>query len=478
MLVNPVTVVEGQASNFRFRSDLPMPADTTIGYVIGGSATAGDDYVDTLTGSLVFPEGQTGVNLPVQTLVDDVIEADEDIVISIGGGVDVGPQGRYQRGALSEARLVIANPAGEAASVSVRTDQVTIDEGAAARFVFEASQVRSEATTLTFNLSGTANEGSDYGVVERELELPAGASSVTLTIPTILDRRVEGDETLSVTVVATAAYRAAGSAATITIDSNDVPELTITGGGTIGEGDAATFVIEADQPPTVDTSVNYSLSGSAQPGQDYRALTGTAILPAGETVIEVTVETIDDDVVFRPTDMIVADWPAQVGTVSVDAGEFILLGSEVLTLTEPDFTITLQLSPTDRSNLAVGLEATVELQASSQPAVQGVITELEDAATIDQAGNETYEGVIETAEPLDAVDGAFVNIDVVLERRVDAITVPVASVLQDGQGNDVVRIVLEDGRTRQVVVETGLSEGAFVEIRSGLTGDELVLVET
>ena len=58
------------------------------------------------------------------------------------------------------------------------------------------------------------------------------------------------------------------------------------------------------------------------------------------------------------------------------------------------------------------------------------------------------------------------------------ITVPVAAVLQDGQGNDVVRVVLSDGTTTQVRVEVGLSEGAFVEITEGLTGSELVLVET
>ena len=65
-----------------------------------------------------------------------------------------------------------------------------------------------------------------------------------------------------------------------------------------------------------------------------------------------------------------------------------------------------------------------------------------------------------------------------LEEKVDVITVPVAAVLQDGQGNDVVRVVLVDGTTTQVQIKTGLSEGAFVEVTEGLNGDELVLVET
>ena len=54
------------------------------------------------------------------------------------------------------------------------------------------------------------------------------------------------------------------------------------------------------------------------------------------------------------------------------------------------------------------------------------------------------------------MDGANVNVDVAREEKIDVITVPVAAVLQDGQGNDVVRVVLTDGTTRQVQVKVGL----------------------
>ena len=60
-----------------------------------------------------------------------------------------------------------------------------------------------------------------------------------------------------------------------------------------------------------------------------------------------------------------------------------------------------------------------------------------------------HEGVIQTFEDLDAVDEMNVNVDVTREEKVDVITVPVVIVLQDGQGNDVVRVVLTDGTTRQ-----------------------------
>ena len=63
---------------------------------------------------------------------------------------------------------------------------------------------------------------------------------------------------------------------------------------------------------------------------------------AGESQVTVQIETIDDDVVFLPGDMVVASAACTDRTVSVDDGEFILLGQQVLIPTEPDFTITFK----------------------------------------------------------------------------------------------------------------------------------------
>ena len=44
--VNPQTVVEGNSATFTFTSDIVMPTDTVIDYIVTGSATAEDDYDD------------------------------------------------------------------------------------------------------------------------------------------------------------------------------------------------------------------------------------------------------------------------------------------------------------------------------------------------------------------------------------------------------------------------------------------------
>ena len=479
---NPLTVVEGTSATFTFTSDIEMPTDTVIDYVVAGSATAEDDYDDgPLDGSFIFPQGTQSFDLVIETLTDDEIESEEEIIIEVGDGFGIGENLPYVPGALREARLAITSPPGDFQTIHVSATTVRVNEGSSVSFEFETDLISNEDTTITFTTGGTARSGSDYFPEDLEIDLPANAETVTVTFETKDDTTVENDETISITVTPNAneTYAVGNpSSASTTIESNDLPELVIEGGGSISEGSSGEFVIRADQPVVEDTSINYALSGSATPGRDFNELSGTVVMPAGQSEVRVTIETIDDDVIFLPGDMVVASWPARIGTVSVDDGEFILLGQEVLTLTEPDFTITLTLNPTDRGNLEVGMAVEVEIQASDEEAVPGVILELDETATVTGDGSERYEGVIETFDVLDAVDGASVNVDVTREEKVDVITVPVAAVLQDGQGNDVVRVVLVDGSTTQVQIETGLSEGAYVEVTEGLTGDELVLVET
>ncbi len=489
--VTPREVEEGATAVFTFTSDVPMPTATIVDYQVGGSATGGTDADDGdfrnqgLDGTFVFPAGASSVEIPVETFEDDEIETNETLTLTVGTALVQNETENYRIGPLKEATLVITSPDDEVPGVSVSADQPSTDEGGTLSFTFEADRTSNEDLTIWFRLGGSARNGADYSEIDEfQIDLPAGADEVTLDITTIDDDLVENDETVVVEVNTSrrrAQYVGTGqqtASAIIEADDNDLPELRIEGGGLIGEGEVAAFTIHADQAVVKDTSINYNVSGSATPGRDYQELSGTVVMKAGQRTVNVGVRTIDDDVIFRPGDMIVADWPARIGTVSVDEGEFILQGQEVLTLTEPDFTITLLLSPTDRGNLEEGMAVEVELQASDQDAVPGFITDLDDNATIDAGGGETYEGVVETQAPLAAVDGAGVNVDVIREERLDAITVPVAAVLQDGEGNDVVRVVLTDGTTRQVPVEVGLSEGAFVEITSGLTGDEIVLVET
>ena len=117
---------------------------------------------------------------------------------------------------------------------------------------------------------------------------------------------------------------------------------------------------------------------------------------------------------------------------------------------------------------------TVNLDAGDQE-VRGIITDLDDNATT-TGGNETYEGVVETTESLVGVDGAVVTIDVVVQQSVDAVVVPIAAVLSDG-GQDTVRVVTPEGVIERRAISTGMLDGAYVEVVSGVAPGEYVILE-
>ena len=199
--------------------------------------------------------------------------------------------------------------------------------------------------------------------------------------------------------------------------------------------------------------------------------------------VNVVLRSIQKDVIFQPTDMIVAKWPVRIGQVFVKEGDPVPPGTPILSLTDPNFTVTLQASATDRTKLKVGQHCTVQLVGGTTEEA-GTISELDDNLTSLEASQpggtptQVYEGKIQVGD-LGAADGAAVTIKVIVENVPDALTVPIAAVKQNGSGDDVVRVIdlAHRGKVREVRVQTGLTEGSFIEVKKGLRGDETVVVE-
>jgi len=481
-------VDEGGQVVLTFRADPAPVAPLSVDLTIGGDAASGDDPDDgddygRLDDSFVFPAGQTTFAVTLPVWVDDVIEDREDIDISLTD--QFGNDPNYVVGPENEVRIRIrANGDDLVPAVTVEVSTALTQEGGTVTFTFDSTVESNRDLPLTVVAGGGARSGADYVAIDLDdISIPAGATSTTVQVQIRADGLVEGDERLTLTVVADPDDEPADpsylpgnpASASVVIESNDLPELTLAGGGDVAEGSTTAFTVVADAPVTADTSINYQFDGTARAGDDFETLSGTVILPAGQSSVTVEITTIDDDVVFLPSDMVVADWPARIGTVEVDEGEFVLQGAPVLTLTEPTFTITLQVGPGDRAELEVGQSVLVALDAVDED-LDGIIATLDDTATVDDQGGERYEGTVEVEGDFAAVDGASATIDVTLAERLDVLTVPVAAVLRSA-GGDVVRVVNDAGTITRVPVTIGLVDGEWVEITSGLDGDELVVVD-
>jgi len=359
--------------------------------------------------------------------------------------------------------------------IASSSDYVT--EPGVALFYVETTDDLAEELIVFFELVGEVEPGEDYIIPSGDVTMAKGSKKTSISIEIRDDDLVEVDESLTVRLLEAknSEYQLSSQVeATVLVQSPDLPELSITGGGTILEGETAVVTVRADQAVTVDTSINYSVSGTAQQGVDYEVLEGSALMKAGEVSVEVPIRSLRDDVFFMPGDMIVADWPARVGGINFEKEDLVSSGVEILSLTEPTFKVALFASPTDRAKLEIGQKVTIEIDAGDQES-DGIISQLDDAVTKNGA-SELYEGEVEALSDLIAVEGAVVAIDVVVAEVVDAIVVPIAAVLTESS-SEKIRVVTRDGTVERRVVQTGMLDGAWVEIISGVSPEEFVIIE-
>jgi RND family efflux transporter MFP subunit len=73
--------------------------------------------------------------------------------------------------------------------------------------------------------------------------------------------------------------------------------------------------------------------------------------------------------------------------------------------------------------------------------------------------------------------GFYGRTEIALERRDSALALPSAAVRTDG-GNSYVYVIAADDTVRRAAVTTGLQDGGWIEIESGLNGDERVVAGT
>jgi len=496
-----ITINEGDTIDIVLTANPAPAADMQVNLGFAGNATGGDqaaiddpnidvDYRnDPLENTpIVWPAGAATVTLPLETFADAIDEIDEDWTLTITPEQPVGAGINYDVAPLNSLTVTITDTTPNIVpllSLSLDRGADKVTEGANVVYKLKSDVVIDHAVDVSYTLAGSATEVDDYAeqATSPVFTFPVGSDQATITIATTQDQGIESDESLTLTLIDSNDpdneydLDVNSVSATVIIEDDDQPTLTLEGGGTVGEGGSISIRIRASEPPSADVSVDYSISGTATMGSDYEVLTGTVNLPAGRQFVDVLITTIDDDVIFVPSDMIVASWPARVGTVFVDEGQTVQLGQELLTLTEPDFTIKLFANPTDRSELEVGQVVTVDIEAGNQKS-DGFISQLDDVATINGSGGETYEGIIDVTDQLTAVDGANVTIDVTLDERVDALVVPRAAVSQDGTGGDIVRVVDPDtGVVTPTAIVTGLQDGSFTEVIDGLSGGEVVIVD-
>ncbi|WP_373973954.1 Ig-like domain-containing protein [Chitinibacter sp. SCUT-21] len=337
------SVVEGNKLVFNVTISAASPKAESYSFNLGGGSAAEVDFervnlsfsngvtYDAATGKITVPAGVTSFSVTLPTVDDTLVESGETVPLNIGG---ISATGNIVDNDTQGITIV-------GAGNGTGTGDTVVFEGSAAVFTVKLDAAASSDTTVKLSLTtaGGAGQASagDVGaleyfngsswtpVVNGQVTIPAGSTSVQVRVPTTVDSVFEGAENFTLNATVTGVGAASGTG-TIVDDGrtgptpptgtpdDDRPHVSITG---VSDGKEAgqvgiVYSLKLDHMSTTATTVTLDLkNGSATLGTDtgavevsfdggktYVAVSGNSIsVPANTTDVLVRVAVTDDALV-------------------------------------------------------------------------------------------------------------------------------------------------------------------------------------
>ncbi|MGI9947245.1 tandem-95 repeat protein [Vibrio hyugaensis] len=298
------SVNEGQTAGFTVSLDQVADEKVTVEFEYSGTAQDGSDF--TGVASIEVPAGQSSVDLDITTLTDGTYEGAESFTVTIK---DV--EGADATASTNNSASVTINDAQQAPKVSIVADTGSTSEGGDANFTVSIDQKADEDVVVTFTIGGDVDSDDYTAPNTYTVTIPAGQTSVSLDIETLDDGIYEGAEDLTVTLTGTSgadsSLNTASKEASVSVaDKQTVPIVSIVADtGSTAEGSDANFTVSIDQKADEDVVVTFTIGGDVD-SDDYTAPnTYTVTIPAGQTSVDLDIETLDDGIYEGAEDLTV-----------------------------------------------------------------------------------------------------------------------------------------------------------------------------
>ncbi|MBU2902188.1 Calx-beta domain-containing protein [Maribacter dokdonensis] len=168
-------------------------------------------------------------------------------------------------------------------------------------FTFTLSEALVTDTEITFTISGSATNGTDYDLITNSVTIPSGDTEFVLPISAIDDTIVEvGGEDITITLVGASNDVELGStsSANILIEDNDPVEVSVVAIQSASEaGQEGQFSFSLTEALLIETEIIFTISGTATNGTDYNLITNSVTIPSGDTEFILPISAIDDTIV-------------------------------------------------------------------------------------------------------------------------------------------------------------------------------------
>ena len=279
--------------------------DGSVDVVVGLSAVSGRDVsvsltsVDASAGSpgdfaavdevVTIAAGEVEVSLTVSIVGDDIYEGatDETFGVELADPVNA---------ALGTAAADVAIADDDAAPTLSVADAGDVAEGQDASFVVTLTGPTEVAASVAYaTAEGTAG-ADDFQAADGTLDFPAGTTEKTITVTASDDDIDEDDEDFSITLSdpTDATTDTATANATIT-DTDALPEVSVSD-AEADEGDDLEVTVSLAAVSGRDVSARLSTAGGTATSRgDFTEIDEIVTIPAGQTSVDATIATVDDD---------------------------------------------------------------------------------------------------------------------------------------------------------------------------------------
>jgi ADP-ribosylglycohydrolase len=152
--------------------------------------------------------------------------------------------------------------------------------------------------TVKYAIGGTAKNGYDFRIREN---IKMRNSQASLIIKPIDDFILEGDETVTITLVPDSAYEVdpENYCATVVIEDNELPDVQfLYPCSSSPESVPGRIEVTLSRAVTENVKINYTVSGilAQNSTEDYKLSSGSLIIPAGSTTRTLPINIIDDNI--------------------------------------------------------------------------------------------------------------------------------------------------------------------------------------
>lgn len=292
--INDVAIDENESAVFTVTMTGSAPQGASISFATAnGSANAVDDYV-ARSGVLDFTATDTSKTITISVVDDTTPEPSEFFRVNLSNPTNGATI------ADAEGRATITDDDANGAS-EFSINSLSDTEGQTVVLSISRSGDTSQVQAVEYTTTdGTAVSGSDYAAQSGTITFLIGDTTASLSINTLQDTDVEGDEVFHVDLSnptnGATIFNGRGNI-TILDDDELVPPSFSIGDVTVDEGGTAVFTVTKTGEASQSFSVDYATQNdSAISGVDYTAQSGTLTFLNTETSKTISVPTIGDAV--------------------------------------------------------------------------------------------------------------------------------------------------------------------------------------